>query len=240
MYSIIFRYHRMICSFSICIGTFEKCHLRCLRFQTLFISKTWRSSPLPWSKSAFQFSRRFTLVKGRLLQWLLFFFFFFFVRRFTSPRIDPLFVRLSDIFIYCNFQLKLYDALYDANVLYVRRVHKFQRVPPTKIFGIVRQKIFLQYWRVPTKFFETKIFRKKKIVIPPSLAYLSKTQFFFSILKGPPTKCFGTVRRKIFFRRSWYLLTAIAWDKHTRKYEFFWFSETKIFWQKSLYPLFSI
>ena len=102
-------------------------------------------------------------------------------------------------------------------------VYTSSKSPPplsSKIFGTVRQKF------------------SDKNRDTPFFSIFIRNPIFFSILKGPPTKCFGPVRRKNCFRRSWYLLTAIAWDKHPRKYEFFWYCQTKIFWQKSLYPLF--
>ena len=59
----------------------------------------------------------------------------------------------------------------------------------------------------------------KKIVIPPSLAYLSKTQFFFSILKGPPYEMFRHCETEIFFRSDTPLVIFIdfvsaLWDEN--------------------------
>ena len=51
---------------------------------------------------------------------------------------------------------------------------------------------------------ETKNFRRKILVLPPSLIQTLSVPEISETLKGSPTKFFGTVRQKNFHGKSWY------------------------------------
>ena len=187
------------------------------------------------------------------------FFCFFFVRWQSSHRIDPLSVRLSrnvnlhiklaNFAIFHNKQvlritgdryknsegslLRNFLALWDKNFLkffdkifwnFLTKIvipprryiylkpnvsSIYWRVPPTKVFGTARRKFFETFWQ---KFFE--IFWQ--ISWYPPYTYLSKTQFFFNILKGPPYKIFRH-RNGGFFSN----ISRMRLSGQTRKYEVF-------------------
>ena len=98
---------------------------------------------------------------------------------------------------------------------------------PTEIFGTVRQKIFDgKSWCPPPSypnFFdarsycnskgfpygnirhcETKNFRRKILILPPSLIQTFSVPKIIATVKDSPTEIFGTVRQKIFDGKSWY------------------------------------
>ena len=148
------------------------------------------------------FSRRFTLVKSPTITVTLCFFCFFFrkMTELTSNRSTFCTIKSERKFAHKTLQFfttSKFSALQAIGI----QVPPPPPPPPTKFFGTVRQKFF-------------EIFSQKSW-------YLSKTQFFFSILIGSPHEIFRHCETEMFFRRSWYLSNAIAWEKHTRKYENF-------------------